>query len=112
MHTLDPLSKDEIHLLEKYRSTDRLTRAAIMLAARGERNSTPDELQLLEVFALYMECNDFGRARLVEGAEILAAGGSQAEVQKRLAELDAGVQLQRADVFDITTGQVVPEEKL
>lgn len=96
------LSDDEAHLLTLFRNGDRLDRARIMLSTfpqAGETNQA--DVQLLEYFAAYMDCSEYGRARCREAAEIFAGAGSVEEAHAQLAEIEA--KRHRCAVVDIST---------
>ena len=65
----------------------------------GETNKA--DVQLLEYFAAYMDCSEYGRARCREAAEVFAGAGSVEEAHARLAEIEAT--RHRCEVIDIST---------
>lgn len=110
MAEFDELSDDEVHLLRSFRQGDRLARARILLATfRPAENPKPQETMLLEYFAAYMDCSDYGRARCLEAAEIFASTDSVEEAHARLAELEAT--RPRCEVVDISTARPNPGAK-
>lgn len=106
MDNFGDLSGDEAKLLQAFREGDRLARAKIMLAATtSAADPEKDDLLLLNCFAAYMECNDYGRERCLEAAEVLATSPTVEEAYARLAELEES--RQRCEVIDISTARPV-----
>lgn len=100
MHDIDTLSDDETNLLEAFRNGDRLVRARIMIAASKQTvDPETDDIGLLEYFAAYMDCNEYGRARCLEAAEIFASAPTIEEAHARLAEVEEI--RQRCEVINI-----------
>jgi predicted negative regulator of RcsB-dependent stress response len=96
------LTEDEVHLLRSFRNGDRLDRARIALSTfRQAKKPNQEEAQLLEYFAAYMDCSEYGRARCLEAAEIFATTDSVEEAHARLAEIEAS--RHRCEVVDIST---------
>jgi hypothetical protein len=84
------LSKDEMELLTNFRNGDRLHKARMVLAScQPASEPEEDERQRLEFIANYMECSEYGRARLVEAAEAFATAPSVEEAMARIAAADA-----------------------
>lgn len=104
MNEFGVLSADEVKLLRAFRDGERLVRARIMIAAASTIvDPTQEDIQLLEYFATYMDCNEHGRKRCVEASEIFASSGSTEEAYARLAEIEE-LRL-RCEVIDMMTGR-------
>lgn len=104
MNDLIALSDDERKLLTAFRKGERLVRARIMIAASSsDIDPAVDDISLLEFFATYMDCNEIGRARCVEAAEVFASAPSIEDAQARLAQLEEGTR--RCNVIDIATAR-------
>lgn len=100
LHEFQELSDDEAKLLKAFRDGDRLARAKIMIAASETVDPASEDMELLEYFATYMDCNEYGRKRCVEAAEIFASSNSIEEAHARLAEIE-DLRL-RCEVIDIS----------
>lgn len=103
MNQFHELDDDEEKLLKAFRDGDRHMRAKIMIAASATVDPVKDDMQLLEYFAAYMDCNEYGRKRCLEAAEIFASSNSSEEAHTRLAEIE-DLRL-RCEVIDISTAR-------
>lgn len=98
------LSTDEVTVVKAFREGDRLARARIMIAASSPTiDPVKDDPQLLEIMANYLECNEYGRKKIIEVGQMLATSASVEEVEARLAELEGLAP--RCEVVDIFKGR-------